>query len=212
MTFPSNSPESVTKIIPSYLYVQYNDDDTLQAFVSAQNTLQQQYLDWFNEINLPIYTGPLIAGSLLDWVAQGLYGLLRPALKSGKSVTYGPYNTVPFNFLPFNTFKIVGAVSYGYVSDDIFKRIITWSFYKGDGFQFSIPWLKRRIQRFLNGVNGTDSGTDETYPVSVTFGAGNAVTIDISAASSNPASQVLQQCIETGAIPLPFQYTFTVAV
>ena len=212
MAFPPSSPTSVANIIPSYLYVEYNDDDTLQAFVDAQNTLQQEYLDWFNTINLPIYTGPLIVDDLLDWVAQGIYGLTRPTLKSGKSVDYGPYNTVTFNSLPFNTLKTVGAVSYLYVSDDIFKRIITWSFYKGDGFQFSIPWLKRRIQRFLNGTNGTDQGTDNTYPVSVTFGAGDTVTINISAASANPAAQILQEAVRRSAIPLPFQYTFTVVV
>ncbi len=208
----ATSPTTLTDIIPSYLYVQYNDDDNLQAFVAAYNTLAQQYLDWFNSINLPIYTSSSIAGSLLDWVAAGIYGLYRQTLQSGKSQILGPYNTNVFNSLPYNTQKTIGSINYFQTDDDTFKRIITWSFYKGDGFQFSIKWLKRRLQRFLNGVAGTDQGTDQTYPVSVSFAPGNNVTIDLTAASSNPVAAILQEGLQSGAIPLPFQYTYTITI
>ena len=202
----------LANIIPSYLYIQYNDDDDLQAFVASYNQLAQGYLDWFNSINLPIYTGSLIVGSLLDWVAMGLYGLMRPTLQSGKSQVIGPYNTFAYNALVIDGFKIVGEIDYFLTTDDIFKRIITWSFYKGDGTQFNVRWLKRRLARFLNGTAGTDQGTDETYGISVSFGAGNAVTIDLTAVSSNPVTPILQDALQSGAIPLPFQYTYTITI
>ncbi len=141
--YSTNSP-GVTKTIPSYLYALYQDDDDLQAFVAEQNNLTQSYVDWFNQIGLPIYTGPLIVGYFLDWVSQGLYGYKRP----------------------------VG------MSDDILKRALTWHFYKGDGKYFDVRWLKRRIMRFLQGVNGTDQGTSTTYDVNVTFGVGYHATVN----------------------------------
>ena len=141
--FSMDSP-GVPKTIPSYLYTLYQDDDDLQAFVAEYNTLTQGYVDWFNQVDLPIYTGPLIVGYFLDWVSMGLYGYVRPA----------------------------GTM------DDVLKRSLTWHFYKGDGRYFDVRWLKRRVMRFLEGVDGTDQGTASTYDVSVVFAAGYSVTID----------------------------------
>ncbi|MGA3767720.1 hypothetical protein ACPBXC_29065, partial [Escherichia coli] len=59
--------------------------------------------------------------------------------------------------------------------DDLFKRIMTWNFYKGDGFYFSIPWIKRRILRFLLGVNGTDILNDQRWSISIQFVDGGIV-------------------------------------
>ncbi len=96
----------------------------------------------------------LQSDALLDWVAAGLYGWQRPTLLDEPA------------------------------TDDVFKRCITWSFYKGDGRVFNIRWLKRRLQRWLNGVDGTDigyisGGVDQTYQISVTFGPPNIVYINI---------------------------------
>jgi hypothetical protein len=65
-------------------------------------------------------------------------------------------------------------------TDDIFRRIITWHFWKGDGKVFDVRWLKRRVMRFLTGVDGTAGDTDMTYPVSITFGADCEVNINLS--------------------------------
>lgn len=100
-------------------------------------------MDWLNQVNLPIYTGPLIIGYFLDWVSRGLYGYERP---SG-------------------------------MPDDILKRALTWHLYKGDDKYFDVRWLKRRVMRFLDGINGTDQGTSTTYNVSVTFGTGYTALI-----------------------------------
>ena len=163
--------------IPSYLYQEYSDDDDLQAFVSAYNTIAQQYIDTFNQINLPIYTGPLIVGSLLDWVAAGLYGFDRPSLSSGLNRNLGPFNTWALNTIPFNAYKLIGNANITVTTDDIFKRIITWNFFKGDGNVINIRWLKRRIMRFLYGINGANVNVDQAYQISITFGMVNRVEL-----------------------------------
>jgi hypothetical protein len=160
------------------LYQEYSDDDDLQGYVEAQNQCQDDYVDTFNAVNLPIYTGQpsLVAGKLLDWVGAGVYGMSRPALSSGQPVLMGPLNTWGPNWLfpmwdlaPTNVSVQFGLNELQFLSvgdivvttDDLYRRILTWHLYKGDGNYFSIRWMKRRIWRFLYGVDGT---TQESYP------------------------------------------------
>lgn len=156
----------LTNVIPSYLYLQYSDDEDLQAFVRAYNNLAQKYIDFFNTVILPVYTSDEINGDLLDWVSMGVYGIMRPTIGSFFINPFlGPFNTAMFNTMPFNGYSDITPVT---LSDDVFKRIITWHFYKGDGKVFNIIWLKRRIERFLFGKNGTDFN-GATYRISVSF-------------------------------------------
>jgi len=231
----------LTKIIPSYLYSQYYDDLDLQSFVSAQNTLSQEYLDWFNETILPIYTANAIYGNLLDWVGNGIYGVKRPVLQSMVGGFNGDVNTFLLNQIPVNGSIKIGESESFFVNDDIYKRVITWIFFKGDGTQFTIKWLKKRVERFLFGVNGQNLETDQTYRVSVTFGDGNNVNILIqkglrtyvTGSKANvfapntlnanevvstyepytpiPSAEFLQLLINQGILPVPFQYNFTVS-
>lgn len=229
------------KIIPSYAYWQYNDDDNILALVEAYNQMAQEDIDWFLSLKLPIYTG--LQGALLDWVAEGLYGMKRPVLPSGTSRAIGPYNTLPYNTFQYNGYRIIGPANVYATTDDVFKRIMTWNFYKGDGTVFNIRWLKRRIMRFLNGVNGTDPGIDQTYQISVTFGVGNQVNIRILTGlrtvnngsiynnngsynrqpynnlnttfvqySAFELAPILQAAINSGALQLPFQFTYVVSI
>lgn len=239
--FPPAAPP-VLDVIPSYLYVEYKDDDDLQAFVSAYNDMAQNYVDWFNDVGLPIYTG--LSGSLLDWVAEGLYGITRPSLASGQNKNVGPFNTYVFNEegVGFNTHKVIGPSNVTVTTDDIFKRIITWAFFKGDGNVFNVRWLKRRIMRFLLGKSGVNFNVDETYPISVTFGVGNQVNITITPGSltvlggaqfnafqlngipfngllsqGNPTSHLpneaeLKEGIDAGVLELPFQFDWVVTI
>jgi hypothetical protein len=178
--FPPAGPTTVLGGLPSYLYQQYNDDEDLQAFVDAYNQLAQAYVAWFANASLPVYAGnPLITGALLDWVASGIYGMKRPVLPSGLSSTRGPFNTAAFNTIPFNALIRQGPTGIYATSDDIFKRILTWHLWRGDGFVFNVRWLKRRVQRFLTGTNGTAGQTDQTYQVSVTFGTDNEININL---------------------------------
>jgi len=230
-----------TQTIPSYLYNQYSDDEDLQAFVRSYNALAQEYVDFFNAINLPIYVGVNdIQGALLDWVVQGLYGMQRPVLPSGHNAIVGMFNTGQFNTQVYNQYKIIQSKTYYTVTDDIFKRILTWHFYKGDGKVFNIRWLKRRIERFLIGDNGTAPDVANTQDVGVTFGPNGAVYIRIAGAVAvmvkgqfntftfnkipihgvqnrivtfpqNPIAPIFIAAVQAGAIELPFQYTFSVS-
>jgi hypothetical protein len=230
------------KVIPSYLYKQYSDDDACQAFVDAYNGLSQQYVDWYNTVGLPIYTE--LSGLLLDWVGGGVYDIVRPVLPFGLKKYLGLLNTYTLNqkILPLNTREVVNPDSFA-TTDDVYQRVITWHFFKGDGFQFSINWLKRRVMRFLLGANGKNFNVDQTYRVSVTFGVDNAATITlvdhvtvlggntalIGRAGFNrvqfnqldvvtmsldpfPLAPVFQAAVNAGVLELPFQYSWTVNI
>lgn len=239
--WPPTGPTSLTAVIPSYLYQQYKDDDDLLAFVRAHNELAQGVIDWFNEANLPIYTG--LSGPLLDWVAEGLYGMVRPTLSSGANRNVGPLNTYGYNSWALNAFRIIGPTNVSATSDDIFKRIITWAFFKGDGAEFNVRFLKRRVMRFLLGTDGVNYNVDQTYQVSVTFAGRNQVNITLingfrtitggallnrfgfnqfvplnslattfTSVTPLPNAAILKQAIDSGALELPFQYEYVVTV
>lgn len=173
----------LTAPIPSYLYQQYADDDDLQAFVNAYNELTGVYVSWFALTPIAAYTNAAIVGALLDWVAAGVYGMLRPTLSSGQFRAIGPLNTWELNTWPLNNLELIGPSDVAVTSNDIFKRIITWNFYKGDGNRFNVRWLKRRIMRFLIGEDGTAPNIDNTYIVSVSFIGNGVVLIGISQGS-----------------------------
>lgn len=208
-TFPPSGPTGLLKVINAYLFQEYNDDQDLQAYFASFNSYAQNFVDWFNQINLPIYTSPLISGTLLDWVALGLYGVLRPTLSSGKNQNLGPYNTAVYNQLMWNGYKVIGATNVTVTSDDIFKRILTWRLYRGDGQTFNPQWLKRRIIRFLNGPNGTDPVIQNTYAVSVSFPSRFVINVVL---PIDPNAIILQEAMQSGAVELPFQYQFNITI
>ena len=207
--FPPSGPP-LAAIIPAYPYEQYRDDENINSFFDAYNALAQPYLDWFNSINLPIYTG--LSGTLLDWVAEGLYGIGRPTIAIVKTSGFGAFNTYTLNSIQFNASVTTGTATVFPATDDIFKRIITWNFYKNDGKIFTVKWLKRRIMRFLAGINGTDYD-GPTYQVSVTFPAPNALNITLTNGPVDlSAAQVFQVALLGGTLPLPFRYAATVTI
>lgn len=172
------------KTIPSYLYVEYNEDEACQAFVNAYNEQAQNYLDTVRNLNLPNYTQAPIEGDLLDWVAGGVYGFDRPTFPTINLATIGPLNTYPLNTLAYNEFLNQNPDFTFYTSDDAFRRVLTWHLYRADGVQFNIRWFKRRVARFLYGEdgiwkqNGLDCAAD-TSRISVTFGPPYTVNLRI---------------------------------
>jgi hypothetical protein len=203
--FPPTGQTTLTGIIPSYLYQQFADDDALQTFVEAFNIMQQEWSDWFNQINLPVWS--CLSGPLLDWIGSGLYGYPRPTLSDTTVTgTTGPYNTMAYDETVYNEGTVSESTIYVPVTDDIYQRMLTWHLYKGDGFQFTMRWLKQRVHRFLNGANGVLLINDNTDDVSVSC-AGVAFTITV---PSGPAGQTFQYAVLDGVLQLPFQYTFTV--
>lgn len=233
----------LTKTLPSYLYSQYQDDDDLQALVDAYNTMAQQYVDWFVDVNLPNYTGigSLVSDGLLDWVATGLYGFPRPVLPFGTTTIEGVINSFMLNALPINGQQITPPADVFATTDDVYRRCLTWLFFKGDGQQFSIPWLKRRVMRFLTLSDGQGLGIDQTYRISVTFGTDNQVNITLQNATltfgagalntfplnsrtintgvfsivhmtSFQMGPVFKAAVDAGVLELPFQYTWIVNI
>src|SRR5579863_8877196 len=136
---------ALQNIIPAYVFQQYADDDNIQGFFQAYNEYATQFLLWANTLDLPIYTGGVIAGALLDWVGTGLYGIPRPAVTTGGLKAVAAINSMPINFMALNNRKVTSTEVLQATSDDIYRRVITWNFYKGDGFVFNMQWLKRRV-------------------------------------------------------------------
>ena len=208
VTWPAESPVTVLKTIPAYPYVQYQDDDNITAFFDAFNIYAQAYVDWFNALDLPIYTKAPVQGALLDWVASGLYGITRPGLPTSEgSPALGPVNTFDPNEIPVNSFAAGTSDTHIAVNDDFFRRILTWQLYRGDGDFPSIPWLKRRINRFLHGIDGADVAVNTTYEVSITETAIRSWTITI---PSTTAGLVFKEAVKANVIDLPFQALWSV--
>lgn len=214
------SPNTVTKTIPAYLYLQYKDDPDLEALVLAYNTIAQEYLDWFNTINLPIYY--FLSGKLLDWIGAGIYGMPRPNIQASvQSPIVGAVATAPLTNVFKDAFSEVplapaasaqpAALTQYVITDDIYKRVLTWHFYKGDGMEWSIQWLKRRITRFLFGVNGADIPIVYTNRVYVTMTPNTQpqqMVIDVFTPDTQTA-QIFKAGADSGVIQFPFRYVFT---
>ena len=210
--WPAVSVPSLTlqNTIPAYLYQQYIDDENLQAFVASYNTLAQQEVDWFNQLNFPVYAGnPQVVGNVLDWVGAALYGYPRPVLASPNTQYIGAIATAWIMQLSIMGLTETGSGGVFVTSDDIYKRVLTWYLYRGDGMQFNIKWLKRRIMRFIYGVDGTDFIIDQTYPVSITM-SGDAVTISL-IGTPGFISSVFSSAVASGILALPPFYTYSVS-
>jgi hypothetical protein len=236
--FPPSGPTTLTAIIPSYLYQQYADDASLQAFVQAWNAYAQTYLTWFAEGQMANYT--VQVGPMLDWVGTYLYGVPRPFLSSQVTLDEGPFNTYAIDTIAINGWKVLPPQNITAVNDDIYKRVITWNFYKGDGNVFSIPWLKRRVVQFLEGTDGVPISTADTHQVSVvisgsiwviTLGDGfrtlnegpfntfainslaiNGVTSTFTPITPIENGELLAEAVAAGVLVLPFEYDFIVNV
>lgn len=169
----------MTQVIPSYLFQEYSDDLDLQNFVAAYNQCAQNYIDTINGLNLPIYTGGVVQGALLDWVAQGIYGMARPYVTTGQLNLEGAYATYDYATLKYAGAIWAGNLQSALLDDDYFRRVLTWHIYRGDGPVFSISWLKRRLMRFMVGANGLAPLIDQTYRISVVLGLAYQVNVTI---------------------------------
>ncbi len=211
--------------INSYLYQQYADDDDLQAFVAAYNSATQTYVDWFNSVGLPFYPG--LSGDLLTWVVQGIYGMPKPVIESQGTPAVGTLNSEVLNVAALNTFTAPTSATYYTLSDDVFKRILSWNFYKGDGKRFCIRWLKRRVMRFLVGTDGLDPdpadpafivGPENTSAISVSISSG-ILTVTINQTLLLTLAPVTTQLLnlfsnifQSGILDLPADFTYAVTL
>lgn len=221
-------------VIPSYPYLEYSDDSDVQAFFSTYNNLAQGYVNWFNSTPLGLYTSPNITGQLLDWTAQGIYGIARPVISSLQTRTVGAVNSFPANTLPANTLKLLRSGNAQEASDDVYKRTLTWILFKGDGLQASVTWLRKRIARFIYGANGSDVPLSDAINVGIVQptlpATGSLGTVPLNTRALNtrlvrnqkaahtlqivlPSSTIATQfanLLQQGYLPVPFQVSLTV--
>lgn len=217
--YPNQNIQTMTAPWKSYLFYQYQNDPNIRAFVDSYNGVAQDYLDWFNAIEFPIYIGnSMVQGVGLDYLMNNLYGVQRPALPAAMIADKGPYDSTPFNSTEFNAYTKREVAETFVATDDIYKRIATWNLYKGDGYVFSVPWLKRRIQRFLTGTNGVDganetqlgAGVDQTNAISVAFPSRRNVTVTVDTTDGTEyAWHVLKAAIQGGVCQVPVGIAFT---
>jgi hypothetical protein len=236
MSTESFATQSLPNVVPVYVYSQYADDPDIQSFFAALNSEAQGYVDWFNNTPLSVYTADAISGPLLDWVGQGIYGIARPSMSTLSTRSYGNYNAITYNTLAFNTRKHINSGDAEMATDDLYKRTLTWYAYLGDGRQMSIQWLRRRVARFIYGVNGTDVTADYFSKISITqpalafsaaFGTPPYNTQAYATRKSRkipaaralqiilPAGQISEQfkiLLDAGYLALPFQVRFTVVI
>lgn len=204
---PIDAPPFGT-IFPSYLYTEYSDDPTLQAFVQAYNQYAQGYLYWANQTPLAIYTTAAVSGPLLDLVGTKLYGIERPVLSSQTTHMFAGRGSMSLGTYPLAGNQYTQSGTAIEASDDIYKRVLTWWLYKGDGPTLTIQWLKNRVVRFLNGANGADvleSDLLASAP-SVTIASG-AITITVTAST---IATYLNQCLQNGVLSTPLQNPITI--
>jgi len=215
--------------LPAYLYQQYAADDNLQAVIAAYNAATQTIVSAFASQNLAYY--PALSAPLLQWVAEGLYGTQETALASPITPATGPLNTVMLNTTLLNTGTPASETYYN-ITDDIFKRILTWNLYKGDGKRFCMRWLKRRIARFIFGVDGTDPqfinnpsmvpgvnvGTETTSAISVVV-SDHTLTVTLDQALISAQTQLtpgiltfFSLAFTSGVLDLPLQYSYAVDI
>lgn len=204
MQIESFSTVPLQQNIPSYLYAEYSDDEDLQAFVDAFNSLAQGYLDWFNQSPLGLYTSPFINGPLLDWIGQGVYGISRPVLATTSTTRRAGYNANTYDTIPYNGQFYASTQTASIATDDIYKRVMTWHLYRGDGQQFSMQWLKNRISRFVNGANGSDWSV-LNQPPSITVSGTVFTVIEYDSA----AFEALRECYANSVLQFPFQYSLS---
>ena len=225
-------------IIKAYPYFEYADSDDTTAFFNSLNSLGQQYLDWFNGTPLGVYTDPSISGPLLDWIANNLWGIYRPVISTSSTFVLAGWGSFAWGEEAYGTMNYIQSGTAQIATDDIYKRLLTWILYLGDGKQMSIQWLRRRIARFIYGADGGDidigliANINIAIPSkSIVTGAWNSMSWDllpwdgggsvtattkhalsISVPNNNGIGPIFADLLSGGYLPLPFQLSYEVIV
>jgi hypothetical protein len=207
-------PTPLTEILKAYPYVQYQDDPNIVAFFSAYNIIAQSYLDWFNETPLALYTNPNVNGQLLDWIGQGIYGIPRPVFSTlAKHIIVANIDGIPLDTMEIDGSSFFETGTAVTANDDFYKRVITWLTYICDGRMTNANVIRKRVARFLYGVNGTDITATQAQAVSVAVVTSPSLSYAITVPSSaNPASTYFQDAFNSGTLSFPFQLSATVSI
>lgn len=199
--------QPLTAIAGAYLYQEYQEDPDLAAWWASRNGLTQGYLNWWNGTPLALYTSPNVSGALLDWIGNGIYGIARPVISQSSTQYTAGLNSLALNSDALNGNKYRTSGTATVASDDIYRRVMTWWLWRGDGRYMNVTWIKRRVMRFLTGANGSDMMAG-AVPPSVQV-SGNNLTINI---PPQALAVTLQQLLADGYLLLPFPYTASVTI
>ena len=197
----------------SYLYGEYADDPDIKATRDAYYAQAQGLFSWLQNNPIADYRNDPISSQLLDFVGAGLYNMTRNVPVVGTGGSYkGAFADVTFSEVAFagGTYT-AGSSTTIVLTDDQFRRSITWNIYTGDGWTFSTPWLRRRLARFIFSANGYDIATvDQQQLVSIEWP--QLRTANITIASSMPdLITLLQNGLGNGYLKVPIGYTFNIA-
>ena len=189
--------------IPAYPYYQYTDDEDIKIIFDATNEFLQEHLSAFYNLNFPIYTN--FNGLWLDWVAKGIYGFIRPiyAIDSGTSGAGSAMDMTTIDDTSIESYHLGTESNYGTLTDDGFKRLIMWHTFKGDGDNFGILWLKRRIKRFIQAdffqFVGTTHDISITLPTRVTDSKGGADSAPFDAIATDSRVNLSNEIIDSNS-------------
>ena len=148
-----------------YAYNQYLSNDFIRTATVVFNDEYLAYIRDFNALDLPNYLSK--EDLWLDWVAKGIYGQTRPTIALGDIIPAigGGANMLPCSMGGCSFIEAV-LPEVETVTDDIFKRFLTWHLFIGDGSRFTLAWLKRRVKRFI--MPDMFAHIDNTYDISIT--------------------------------------------
>ncbi|CAI3954530.1 unnamed protein product [Commensalibacter communis] len=196
-----------THNLQAYLYWQWEGDEYIKAFFDSYNKLANQQVDDFNSLNLPNYFTK--TGLWLDYVAKNIYGMDRKQVLYANNLIRSGLNTVDPNDIDPNAAKVIKISKAHTMTDEEFKKIIQWNFYKADGFIFTIPYLKRRIIRFLNICPNNEIDIND---VSITSKDRIFYIKVLNNLANSPFMQLLQDAIINKLINLPFMYDLVLEI
>lgn len=200
---PVSEVKPYTHDLKAYLYWQWRGDRDLQAFIDSYNEKVEADIEEIKAFNLPNFYSK--SGLFLDYVARNIYGMERKKLLYADNIIKHGLNIADPNVINPNGNAVLVNSSQRNMDDESFKKIIQWNVYKADGFVFSIPWLKRRLIRFLN--------INETNPIDI-----NNVSILadhrkikirlLNYLANSPFKPLLKDVLANRIIDLPFMLDF----
>ncbi|QCE32955.1 hypothetical protein FAI41_04725 [Acetobacteraceae bacterium] len=194
------------RILKAYVYQQYSDDSDIMALFESYNQIAQDYLKTFISHCPAIYIDDFWSAGELTYLAWFLWGQRRWYSDYASSIDLeGAIDELAIDevaaggSVPTPRQKLL-------INDDTFRRIMTWNLYRGDGPQFSIPWLKKRIKRWMIGVNGYAPLFGDANEVSVHV---SEKIVNISVVTSDTTLLLsLQAALYSGALNVPVGFTF----
>lgn len=195
----------------SYLYGEYSDDQDLVASRKVFNAQVQSIYSWLINTCLSDYRQDPVSGALLDWVGLGVYGMARRLTIPGSGGLVkspwadGAWAEAVWAGLVVNR----DGASVVNLTDDLFRRALTWNTYLADGSVFTTTWLRRRVIRFLYGANGFDVNTANWYSsISIEWVDARQAKVVLPGDTPQDLLLVLSYGLSTGYLRTPIGYTF----